>query len=182
MKIEVIENDELREFKLPDSWEDITSGNFTRISTIANREDLTETDRVILLISELSGIDYNTILKMDITHIEEFEKALSFLKDPMPEYKEEYIEVDNKKYYFKSDYTQLTFGEFISNEKISEGAKENIYKAFPKLLCVFLREKQDGVLEEFDGAFMKRETKFATIPIYKVIKVLMAFMNGEKEL
>ena len=118
MKVEIELNGSITEYKLKDSWEDVTTENFVKVANISQDENLNKTNKLVVLISELSGIDIDTLMNMSIDYIRQFEKSLALLNEPMPEYKEDYLEIDGEKYYFKSDYSKLTFGEVVSIEKI----------------------------------------------------------------
>ena len=181
MRVEIMLNGVEKEYTLKDSWEDITTENFVKVANVTQNKDLSDTHKLVLLITELSGIDIDAVMSMDIEYLQQFEKSLGFLNEAMPEYNEDHIVIGDEKYFFKADYSKLTFGEVISIEKITEKVKTDMYEVFPSLLCIFLRKKVDGKLEAFDGEFMDRADLFKQVPIHKVNKLLMGFLNGEKE-
>jgi len=178
IKINLEIDDEVREFNLPQNWDEVTIGDFVKIFSI-NKENLTQFEVAIKTINILTGIDEETIMMMNVNDFESMTENLMFTKTDITPINVDSIELNGEVFYLKNDFSQLTMGEVISIETILQSADGNLFKVMDKLLCIFLRKKKDnGKLENFKGTFMSRADLFKTAPITKVYNIFSFFSNG----
>lgn len=178
LKVKV--DDEVKEFTLPESWDDVNIGDFCNLFAF-ERQGLNEIELVVESIHQLIGIERDLIYNMEMKDFQTIAAKLNFLTTEMkPKEVVDYVELDGEKYYIKKDFNSLTMGEVISIETIFSEADNNLFKVMDKLLCVFLRKKKDnGKLENFKGEFMQRQELFRKAPVTSVYNVFNFFLNGE---
>lgn len=178
VKVNLEIDDEVKEYSLPESWDDVTIEEFIKIFSF-DRNDLTPIELSVKVINILTGIDEETILMIDVDNFNKINETIKFTgKDVVP-VNCEYVELNGEKYYLKSDFSQLTMGEVISIEILLQSADGNLFKVMDKLLCIFLRKKKEnGKLETFKGEFMNRADLFKTTPISKVYNIFSFFLDG----
>jgi hypothetical protein len=178
IKVNVEIDDEVMEYTLPESWDDVTIDEFVKIFSF-DRNDLTPIELSVKVINILTGIDEEIILMIDVDTFNTLNELLKFTAKDVVAVNSEYVELDGDKYYLKSDFSKLTMGEIISVETLLQSADGNLFKVMDKLLCVFLRKKkQNGKLETFKGEFMDRTELFRKAPISKVYNIFSFFLDG----
>ena len=129
-------------------------------------------------ISILSGISEDVLYEFTPESFNEIAQHFAFMNTEVKADMSDYIEVDEEKYYLKSEFKDFTFGEQTSIEIILEKHNGNIMGCMDNLLCIFLRKKnEDGTLEKFHTSFMDRHTTFRNIPISKVYQLFTFFSN-----
>ena len=176
LKLEI--DDEVREFNLPENWDEVTIGDFVKLFSF-NREGLTTIELSVKVINILTGIDEELVMMMNITDFEKLVEVFNFTTKELEPVNVESIELEGEVYYLKSDFAKLTMGEVISIETILQSADGNLFKVMDKLLCIFLRKKKEnGKLEAFKGEFMDRVNIFKNAPITKVYNIFSFFLTG----
>lgn len=176
LKLEI--DDNVREFNLPENWDEVTIGDFVKLFSF-NREGLTTIELSVKVINILTGIDEELVMMMNITDFEKLVEVFNFTTKELEPVNVESIELEGEVYYLKSDFTKLTMGEVISIETILQSADGNLFKVMDKLLCIFLRKKKEnGKLEAFKGEFMDRVNIFQNAPITKVYNIFSFFLTG----
>jgi hypothetical protein len=179
IKISIEIEDEVKEFDLPENWNEVSVEQFIKLFSF-NRDDLTIIEITSKVISCFTGIDEDLLMLMDYDDFTKIAKQLDFTKDDEGLIEQsEFIVLDNEEYYLKTDFSKYTMGEIISIETILGEANGNIFRVIDKLLCIFLRKKKEnGKLETFKGEFMSRVDLFKRAPISKVYNVFSFFLNG----
>jgi hypothetical protein len=176
LKLEI--DDEVKEFNLPENWDEVTIGDFVKLFSF-NREGLTTIELSVKVINILTGIDEELVMMMNITDFEKLVEVFNFTTKELEPVNVESIELEGEMYYLKSDFAKLTMGEVISIETILQSADGNLFKVMDKLLCIFLRKKKEnGKLEAFKGEFMDRVNIFHNAPITKVYNIFSFFLTG----
>jgi hypothetical protein len=176
LKLEI--DDEVKEFNLPQSWDEVTIGDFVKLFSF-EREGLNSVELSVKIINVLTDIDENLIMMMDVKDFEKLAEVFAFTSKELKPTNVESVELEGETYYLKNDFSKLTMGEVISIETILQSADGNLFKVMDKLLCIFLRKKKEnGKLEAFKGEFMDRVNLFRNAPISKVYNIFSFFLTG----
>ena len=177
-KVTIEIDDEVKDYDLPSTWDDITLDEFIRLFSI-DRSELNPLELSIKTIEVLVGINEEILLMMKSADFETLATELSFTTEDVKAVNVDFITIGGEKYYIKNNFNQLTMGEIISIETILDEADNNIFKVMDKLLCIFLRKKKEnGKLETFKGEFMERATLFRKTPISQIYNVFNFFLTG----
>jgi hypothetical protein len=176
LKLEI--DDEIKEFTLPDNWDEVTIGDFIKLFSF-EREGLNSVELSVKIINVLTDIDEDLIMMMNVSDFERLAEVFSFTAKDLKPTNVSSIELEGETYYLKNDFSKLTMGEIISIETLLQSADGNLFKVMDKLLCIFLRKKKEnGKLEAFKGEFMDRTELFRNAPITKVYNVFSFFLTG----
>lgn len=174
-----LENEEIKKFTFPTSWDEVTVEQFTRLF-----ENKTPTENqlkaTVRIMSSLSGIDEKILMMMDVEDFKKLSLNLSFIGEEVGNNNVDYIELDGEKYYLYKDFNKMTTGEIITIETIMDSTQGNIYKVMPQLLCLFLRKKKDnGKFEKFSTDMLDRADKFKNAKITDIHHIFNFFSTGE---
>ena len=177
-KVTIEIDDEVKDYDLPSTWDDITLDEFIRLFSI-DRSELNPLELSIKTIEVLVGINEEILLMMKSDDFETLATELSFTTEDVKAVNVDFITIGGEDCYIKNNFNQLTMGEIISIETILDEADNNIFKVMDKLLCIFLRKKKEnGKLETFKGEFMERATLFRKTPISQIYNVFNFFLTG----
>lgn len=173
-----IDNNEVKEYHFPSSWDEVTVEQFGNIYSI----DTTIHTGMFYsfeLIHQLSGIDKDVIEQIDYQDYKELVKSLEFVYKPVEELKKQSITIEGEEYFLCTEFNNYTAGEVISLETILQSAGGDVKKVMGKLLCIFLRKKnENGELEKFNTRFMLREEMFKKIMISEINHIFNFFFLG----
>ena len=176
LKIEV--DDEVMEFTVPESWADVTVGQYVD-SVNLNREGLSDIDLMIEMLSIFSNVDREISEMMDYESFNKLVMTFQFLEKEITNVVKDFVELDGETYFLKKDFESLTMGELISIEAII-AKYEDLTKAMPELLCIFLRKKtKKGKLEKFKTSMMGRAEMFKKVSIEEVHQIFFYFSDGK---
>lgn len=166
-------------FEIPNSWEDITVQQYMdMLSLMKDIKEITTQDS-LKIISLLSGVDVKLIGEMSPDEFKLLTDEVQFVYDPIPNNKLESIMIEGEEYFVKKDFSkQLTMGEVASIELITK-QNEDVYKALPELLTIFLRKKIDGRLEKYSEIEEDRSELFRNVKITQVHYLMGFFSTGK---
>ena len=171
--------DGLKTYQFPESWEEITVGQFVKLYQTKNPQN-NELMAAVNLISAISNIPEQLLLMMDIDDFKTLSKKATFVSQEIPKVDTDYIELEGEKYYLYSQFNKLTTGEVITIETIIESSQYDLYKVMGDLLCLFLRKKDnEDRYEKFTTDFFKRKEMFLQVPIAKIYHIFNFFLPGE---
>lgn len=163
-------------YKLPESWEEVSLGQFQLISNIVFE---TKLQYAINIFHILTGLEEKYILTIDKNQFSKILETLNFINNQnfKEEVKKEFI-IDNDKYIFKNLY-DLTLGEVISIETLIEKSPNNIILVCHEILAVLY--KKEG--EEFDASLIESRGKLfkEKLMIDEFYKVITFFLLLEME-
>ena len=179
IKVNLEIDDEVKEYTLPESWDEVNLDQFCRIWEF-DKQDMTTVEFATRIVSSFTEIEEERLMEMNYTDFQKLCDILEFTRSEFkPDIDVDFIELGDDRYYLKKDFSQLTMGEVISIDTIMADANGNMYKVMDKLLCIFLRKKKDnGNLETFKTEFMERRWGFRDIKISKVFNLFSFFLNG----
>jgi hypothetical protein len=103
----------LQELKIKDSWDRVTISDFMMIEEINQDANLNSLEKMIKILSVLSGVNdsfFNKFLVTDLTQL--FEKV-DFLKTPPNAQLKDFYVIGGKKYKFIKRYADLSTGQHI---------------------------------------------------------------------
>jgi hypothetical protein len=171
-------DDEVKEFNIPESWDEVTVEQFCELFSF-NREELTPIELGVKTLNIFIGVDEETLMMLNYDDFINLINIVNFTNTDIDSKYSDSVEIEGETYFMKDDFSQLTMGEIISIETLIESSNGNIFGSMAKLLCIFLRKKKEnGKLESFKGTFMNRESIFKLLPVSQVYGVFVFFLGG----
>lgn len=179
LDVKVEFDDEVVEFSLPTGWDEVSIQEFCRLFSVP-RDEQPLLEQAIDAISLLGGISKDVIYQLPYEEFGKLANAMEFINTEMvPEDLQEGIDIEGETYFFKKDFSKFTMGEIISIETLLSQSNNNLFLVMDKLLCVFLRKKNEkGNLESFKGDFLDRAKTFGKLPVSKVFNIFNFFLDG----
>jgi len=178
LKLEV-EEDVWKTFGIPQSWSDVTVGQFIKQQSMVT-EGKNDLEVLIELLSILSGMTMEESESMPDTIFMELINTFKFLSKPVDAELAESIKIGEDEYFIKKDFNSLNLAEIINVDVIMNEYKNNLTEAMPKLLCIFLRKKnKKGNLEKMKTIHMDRKDIFKDISIQDVHNLFFCFSGGK---
>jgi hypothetical protein len=180
--IELVLDDELYNLELPESWDEVTVEQFTRIMELQETVNkMSQLDGSVKMTSALTKIPEDIIWMMTPEDFAKIVDSLKFLQQEIQAPLKDSIVIDGEEFFVKNNFDELTMGEIITIEQIQDETGGNIFKAMPKLLTLFLRKKnKKGELEKFNVKFIsERADKFKSITITDVYTLFFSFTTGK---
>lgn len=178
IEVKIDTEDKQEIYKLPESWDEVTVKQFTKVYKTRNGNN-NELMSVVTLIGAMSDIPEALLLQMDINDFKNLSQKLKFINEEVNKTDIDYVELEGDRYYLYQDFNKLTTGEVITIETIMESAQFDIYNVMGDLLCLFLRKKdENGRYEKFSTEFFKRKEMFLNIPVSHIYHVFGFFLNG----
>lgn len=182
--VEIEKNGEKSIYDIPDKWDDVSVGEYTKIVQFKNKYEGDNSKfgikESVELVSILTGIDSKTLYLMTPDNFEKLAKSIDFVKTDLDTKNVEFIIIEGEKFWLKKDFDKLTMGEVASVEAIQK-KYERLDESLPELLCIFLRKKLDnGKLEDYDVDFHDtRVDLFKKAKISEVNNILSFFLTGK---
>lgn len=189
LKIELEIEGTNQTFDMPESWSDITVGQYEQIFRI-DRDKCNQVEYIVEVFNCLTKIDKEIVYQFDIQDFKQITEMLSFTATPIEDNMKESIVIQDgdleEEYFLKKDFKTLTMGESISIEALLEKHNHKLEQAISDLLCIFLRKKittENGIqmLEPFKNEFMLRSDKFKKVNIVDVYQLFVFFSTGSKQ-
>jgi hypothetical protein len=114
---------------IPDSWKDITIGQFQEyIEVLETTKEIRPYKRIIQLLSVLTDTDEALFYKLPMDTIYEIQEKVGFMNTEPKGVFKNIIEVNGKEYGFQKNMNELTLGEWIDLEHyISDGVIKNLH-------------------------------------------------------
>lgn len=182
IKLQLELDDEQYNFEIPECWDEVNVEQFCKIMELQESvKDLTKISTSVKLINIITDIDEEIIWLMSGEDFSKLTKALSFTSTEIKAPLKDSIVLDGEEYFVKSNFEELTMGEIITLEQLTDSSKGNIFKSMDKLLTIFLRKKKpNGNLESFKVKFIEeRAHKFNKISITDIYTLFFSFIDGE---
>jgi hypothetical protein len=180
VELELTIDDEVTKCNIPESWADVTVGDYMEISKLDNTGK-TDIELLVSILTILLGIEDELIYMLPVAEFNRVAAYLKFTNEKIETSNVDYIELDGEKYFLKKDFEQLTMGETVSIELLLEKNDNKVETAMNQLLCIFLRKKKEnGKLETFKNSFMERAEQFKKISIIDVHNLFLFFSIGSE--
>jgi len=140
-------------YTLPTDWSDINIGQLQSLAIVDETTD--ETDKVVQIISILSGISIEDIYELPCTEYIKLREAIAFISSEIPNKILQDITIDDVTYKFQCSLVELTVREYDVIESLCrEQNTDNLHL----LMAVFYRpegEKFNWKLLESRGNLFK---------------------------
>lgn len=170
--------------EVPTKWEDITVDQYQKIIAIDLTDSENDSIKQFNIRQEqfciLTGITIDILELFSMDDFNSIEKNFEFMRDEMKGEIQKSIIIEGEEYHLYTEFEKLTVGEQFSIDIITKESNGDLLKVYTKLLCLFLRKKnEDGTFETFKTAHMNRESMFGKLPIVTVNSLMVFFSNGE---
>jgi hypothetical protein len=124
--------------ELPNSWHDISIEKFPLIYDIVRDEDLEDTEKKIRVISILSCLSVNELMKINIDSINKLIDEIQFIfKMEFPKELQTFKH-DKYRWVVNYDITNLSAADFISLSKLTEN-EDTIINNLPEITSIFIK-------------------------------------------
>ena len=182
MKLELTIDGNLKEYSIPESWDDVTLGMFEQIVSIEMNGENDLLDSMKLLCA-VTGMAMDDAMLIPVNEMPKILEVLKFANTEVEQKRAESIKIGDDEYFAKDDFDKMTTGEVLSIDMISKKYDGKIERAISEFMCIFLRKKVDGKLETFKADFMERAELFReNVKVTDVYQMFVFFSNGETTL
>ena len=181
MKVKVKKEGKVKEFKLINSWEDVTLEKWLQLidlQTGSKTEEATET------IAALSNIPKQLVKELALSDVAVIMNKIATLQQKQGTKLKRIIEIDGVEYGFHPDLDSITLGEYADIETFIKGGIE---KNLPELMAVLYRpikEKKNDIyiIDAYDGDIRLRTEEMKKMSAQQVQNALRFFFVLGKEL
>ena len=181
MKVKVKKEGKVKEFKLINSWEDVTLEKWLQLidlQTGTKTEEATET------IAALSNIPKQLVKELALSDVAVIMNKIATLQQKQGTKLKRIIEIDGVEYGFHPDLDSITLGEYADIETFIKGGIE---KNLPELMAVLYRpikEKKNDIyiIDAYDGNIRLRIEEMKKMSAQQVQSALVFFYTLGKEL
>lgn len=182
MRIKINKKNKTKEFKLINSWEDVTLENWTKL---VNFKTESKSAEALETISTLSNIPKDLINQLAIHDVAVILNKIAELQQEQNSNLKKIIEIEGKEYGFHPDLDSITLGEYADIETF---IKNGLEKHLPDIMAVLYRPIKDkgenGVytIEGYDGNITIRAEQMKKMSSEQVQSALVFFYLLGKEL
>ena len=182
MKVKVKKKGKVKEFKLINSWKDVTLEKWLQL---VDFETGTKTEEATETIAALSNIPKQIIKELALSDVAAIMSRIAELQQEQDTKLKRIIEIDGVEYGFHPDLDSITLGEYADLETFIKGGIE---KHLPELMAVMYRPIQEkgenGVytISAYDGNITIRAEKMKKMSAEQVQSALVFFYTLGKEL
>lgn len=171
------------QFNIAESWDEVTVEQFMGIVGI--QEESNEVNKfhtTVKLINILTGIGEEIIWSMEASDFGKITQALTFVNTKIEAPLKTSVMVNGEEYFVKDNFNDLTMGEVITIEQLTDATDGNLFKSMDKLLTIFLRKKKEnGKLEKFNITFLERAEAFKNLSVTDIYTLFFSFQSGERQ-
>ena len=174
MKVKIKKQGETKEFKLIDSWADVTLETWLKLIDF---EQGTKTEEATKTIEALSDIPKRLVQELALSDVVAIMSKVGELQAKQDTKLKNLIEINEVEYGFHPDLDSITLGEYADIEQF---IKEGIDSSLPELMAVLYRpikEKKNGIyiIEAYDGNIRMRAEEMKQMSAEQVQSALMFF-------
>ena len=181
MKVKVKKKGKVKQYKLINSWEDVTLEKWLQLvdlKTDTKSEEATET------IAALSNIPKKLIKELALSDVAILMSRIAELQKEQNTKLKRIIKIDGIEYGFHPDLDSISLGEFADIETF---IKSGIEKHLPELMAVLYRpikEKKNDIyiIDAYDGDIRLRTEEMKKMSAQQVQSALVFFYTLGKEL
>ena len=179
MKVKIKKEGKVKQFKLINSWEDVTLEKWLQLElkTDSKTEEATET------IAALSNIPKQLVKELALSDVAVIMSKIAELQHKQDTKLKRIIEIDGIEYGFHPDLDSITLGEYADLETFIKGGIENY---LPELMAVLYRpikEKKNDIyiIDAYDGNIRLRTEEMKKMSAEQVQSALRFFFVLGKE-
>ena len=181
MKVKIKKQGKVKEFKLMNSWEDVTLESYIKLIDF---ETGTKTENATETIAELTDIPKTLIKELALSDVVGIMSKISQLQADSDTKLKRLIEINGVEYGFHPDLDKISLGEYADLEQfIKNGIESNL----PEVMAVLYRpvkEKKNDIyiIDAYDGDIRMRTEEMKQMSAVQVQSALVFFYNFAKEL
>jgi hypothetical protein len=181
MKVKIKKEGKVKEFKLINSWSDVTLSTWLQLIDF---ETGTKTEEATETIAALSDIPKKLIKELALSDVAVIMSKIGELQQEQDTELKKIIEINDVEYGFHPDLDSITLGEYADIEQF---IKNGIDKQLPELMSVLYRpiklKKNDiYIIEPYDGDIRLRAEEMKQMSAEQVQSALVFFYNFAKVL
>ena len=181
MKVKVKKEGKVKEFKLINSWEDVTLEKWLKLIDF---ETGTKTEEATETIAALSNIPKQLVKELALKDVAVLMSKIAKLQQEQDTKLKRIIEIEGVEYGFHPDLDSITLGEYADIETF---IKNGIEKHLAELMAVLYRpikEKKNDIyiIDAYDGNIRLRTEEMKKMSAEQVQSALVFFYNFAKEL
>lgn len=129
--------------KVPKSYSELTVSQYMKAYEIMQDEFDSEVDRMAMLISYFTGLEFDVVMEMDIKDFKELSLNLSFLRFDLPLFAvNDSVSIDKKLFTAVKTLTDMKVNQMIDFQSIYKESGNNISKCLDKLLPIIYIQKE----------------------------------------
>ena len=181
MKVKIKKEGKVKEFKLINSWSDVTLSTWL---SLIDFETGTKTEEATETIAALSDIPKKLVKELALSDVAVIMSKISELQTKQDTKLKRIIEINEVEYGFHPDLDSITLGEYADIEQF---IKNGIDKQLPELMSVLYRpvkEKKNDIyiIDAYDGDIRMRTEEMKQMSAAQVQSALFFFYNLGKVL
>jgi hypothetical protein len=181
MKVNIKKEGKAQEFKLIESWEDVTLERYIKL---VHSDNESKVEEALKQIDGLTTIPRDLVKQLGVKEVAVILNKLSELQKE-DSYLKNIISLNGKEYGFHPNFDELTLGEYADIEVLF---KNDIHKNLPELMAILYRpvtmKGKNGVytIEAYDGNTSIRAEEFKQMKASMVQGALLFFWSLGSEL
>ena len=181
MKVKIKKEGKVKEFKLINSWSDVTLETWLKLIDF---ETGTKTEEATATIAALSDIPKQLVRELSLADVAVIMSKIGELQTKQDTKLKRIIEINEVEYAFHPELDSITLGEYADIEQF---IKNGIEKQLPELMAVLYRpiklKKNDiYIIDAYDGDIRLRAEEMKQMSAEQVQSALVFFYNFAKEL
>ena len=182
MKVKIKKEGKVKEFKLINSWSDVTLETWLKLIDF---ETGTKTEEATETIAALSDIPRQLVKELALSDVAAIMSKVSELQGKQDTSLKRIVEINEVEYGFHPDLDSITLGEYADIEQF---IKNGIDKQLPELMAILYRpvkeKHKNGVyiIDAYDGDIRMRTEEMKQMSAEQVQSALVFFYNLGKVL
>ncbi len=181
MEIKIKKKGKVKEFKLINSWEEVTLEKWLQLIDF---ETGTKTEEATETIAALSNIPKQLVKELALSDVAVIMSRIAELQQEQDTKLKRIIEINGIEYGFHPDLDSISLGEYADIEQF---IKNGIEKNLPELMAVLYRPVKDKkndiyIIDAYDGDIRLRTEEMKQMSAQQVQSALRFFFVLGKEL
>ena len=181
MKVKIKKEGKVKEFKLINSWSDVTLSTWLQLIDF---ETGTKTEEATETIAALSDIPKKLIKELALSDVAVIMSKIGELQAKQDTTLKRIIEINGVEYGFHPDLDKITLGEYADIEQF---IKNGIDKNLPELMAILyrpvkLKKNKIYIIDPYDGDIMMRTEEMKQMSAEQVQSALVFFYTLGKVL
>ena len=174
MKVKIKKQGKVKEFKLINSWSDVTLETWLQLIDF---ETGTKTEEATETIAALSNIPKQLVKELALSDVAVIMSKIGELQEKKDTKLKRIIEINDVEYGFHPDLDSITLGEYADIEQF---IKNGIDKNLPELMAVLyrpikLKKNEIYIIEPYDGDIRLRTEEMKKMSAEQVQSALVFF-------
>tara|TARA_B100001094_G_scaffold290957_1_gene308942 strand:+ start:599 stop:1198 length:600 start_codon:yes stop_codon:yes gene_type:complete len=181
MKVKIKKKGKVKEFKLINSWEEVSLEKWLQLIDFETGSKTEEAEETI---AALSNIPKQLVKELALSDVAVIMNKIATLQQKQDTKLKRIIEIDGIEYGFHPDLDSITLGEYADIETFMKGGME---KHLPEICAVLYRpikEKKNDIyiIDAYDGDIRLRTEEMKKMSAQQVQSALVFFYTLGKEL